>query len=71
MARKIKTNTAIRKALRMDCKSFYEAYESQCFYEDVDNIMDLNDGFVNLEFDGTDEIAYLLFQDGKFECVSY
>lgn len=55
----------------MDCKSFYEAYESQCFYEDVDNIMDLNDGFVNLEFDGTDEIAYLLFQDGKFECVSY
>ena len=65
MARKIKTNTAIRKALRMDCKSFYEAYESQCFYEDVDNIMDLNDGFVNLEFDGVDEIAYLLFLQKK------
>lgn len=71
MARKIKTSTAIRKALRMDCKSFYKTYESQCYWDQVDNIMDLNDGFVNLEFEGPDEIAYLLFQDGKFECVAY
>ena len=71
MARRIKTTTAIRKAMRMDCKSFFKAYESQCYEDQVDNIMDLNEGFVNLEFDGTDEIVYILFMDGKFECIAY
>ena len=71
MARRIKTTTAIRKAMRMDCKSFFKAYESQCDWDQVDNIMDLNEGFVNLEFDGTDEIVYILFMDGKFECIAY
>ena len=71
MARRIKTNTAIRKAMRMDCESFFKTYNSQCYEDQVDNIMDLNEGFVNLEFDGTDEIVYILFMDGKFECIAY
>ena len=71
MARSIKTQTAIRKAMRMDCKTFFKQYESQCDWDEVDNIMDLNDGTVNIEFAGTDETVYILFMDGKFECVSY
>lgn len=71
MKRLIKTTTAIHKAQLMDCESFFNAYETHCHYEDVENIMDLNEGFVNLGFEGSDKMVYLLFIDGKFECASY
>ena len=69
--RRTSSKTAIRNAQLLDCAQFYKKYEKFLEMDEVDNLLDFNDGDVNLIFHGTDESIAMLFHNGNFRDWAY
>ena len=64
--------TIIKTAQEMDCASFYKMYENSLECTDVENLMDFNEGAVNLLYRTVDTAPIdILFIDGEFNQWSY
>ena len=60
--------TAIADAKIMTAADFEKKYEDKVEWLDVDNIMDLNEGTVNIQFStGTGGAIDMLFIDGQYQ----
>ena len=64
--RRTSSKTAIRNAQLLDCAQFYKKYEKFLEMDEVDNMLDLNDGTVNLIFHGTDYPIAIMFSNGDY-----
>ena len=65
----MKANKIIKAAETMNATQFLEfLYENKVFFSilDQDNIMDPNDGYLNVEVDGMPEGESILFTDGEY-----
>jgi len=63
--------TAVKDAQLLDCAEFYRQYEKFIEWDHVDNLLDLNEGMVNLIYQGNDTTVAILFIDGQYNDWSY
>lgn len=61
----------IREAIKLGASAFYSKYESRIDIDSADNILDMDEGFVNLQFSADDGDVYLLFIDGAYDTYSF
>jgi hypothetical protein len=68
------------KAFKEECLKYFnspadlmkEHFDNNCLsILDADNLLDFNEGWLNLEFTGTDCTETFLFIDGVFDGTSY
>ena len=59
-------------ATEMTANDFINEFNSLITIDSIDNIMDANEGLVNVAFDvNDDDTIFILFADGKFDSYSY
>lgn len=59
-------------AKEMTANDFINEFESLLTIHDADNILEYNEGLVNVSVDvNDDDTIYILFADGKFDSYSY
>ena len=59
-------------AAEMTANDFINEFNSLITIDSIDNIMDANEGLVNVAFDvNDDDTIFILFADGKFDSYSY
>jgi len=66
-----KTKVSIKQAIAdagiLNAAEFCEKYDDVIEYLDIDNIMDYNEGFVNLNLNVGNKTETLLFIDGEYQ----
>ena len=59
-------------AAEMTANDFINEFNSLITIDSIDNIMDANEGLVNVAIDvNDDDTIFILFADGKFDSYSY
>ena len=59
-------------AAEMTANDFINEFQSLITIDSIDNIMDANEGLVNVAIDvNDDDTIFILFADGKFDSYSY
>ena len=59
-------------ATEMTANDFINEFNSLITIDSIDNIMDANEGLVNVAIDvNDDDTIFILFADGKFDSYSY
>lgn len=66
----ITSKEALKEAQSMNCSTFMEKYDSQIEWDEIENILNYDEGTVNIAFHGKDQTQYFLFVDGKLESAS-
>jgi len=74
----MKTTKTVSKSLiletaaEMTANDFINEFQSLITIDSIDNIMDANEGLVNVAIDvNDDDTIFILFADGKFDSYSY
>ena len=74
----MKTTKTVSKSLiletaaEMTANDFINEFNSLITIDSIDNIMDANEGLVNVAIDvNDDDTIFILFADGKFDSYSY
>jgi len=76
----MKTKTPIKSEIlsiaeEMSANDFINEFSSLLTFEDIDNLLDVNEGFTNVSIEVKDgrknETIFILFCDGKFDSYSY
>ena len=62
----------LETAAEMTANDFINEFQSLITIDSIDNIMDANEGLVNVAIDvNDDDTIFILFADGKFDSYSY
>ena len=62
----------LETAAEMTANDFINEFNSLITIDSIDNIMDANEGLVNVAIDvNDDDTIFILFADGKFDSYSY
>jgi len=64
---KVSIKQAIADASILNAAEFCEKYDDSLEYLDIDNIMDYNEGYVNLNLNVGNKTVTLLFIDGEYQ----
>jgi hypothetical protein len=70
-----KKNEILKIAEEMTANNFLLEFNDLVTIEDIDNLLDVNEGMVNVSIEVKDgrknETIFILFCDGKFDSYSY
>ena len=58
--------TAVRNAQLLTCAQFCEKYDKHIEWDEISNLFDLNEGMVNLIYQGSDCSIAIQFYNGSY-----
>ena len=71
-AKTVSKSIILEIAEEMTANDFINEFNSLITIDSIDNIMDANEGLVNVAIDvNDDDTIFILFADGKFDSYSY
>ena len=71
-AKTVSKSLILETAAEMTANDFINEFNSLITLDSIDNIMDANEGLVNVAIDvNDDDTIFILFADGKFDSYSY
>ena len=71
-AKTVSKSLILETAAEMTANDFINEFNSLITIDSIDNIMDANEGLVNVAIDvNDDDTIFILFADGKFDSYSY
>ena len=71
-AKTVSKSLILEIAAEMTANDFINEFNSLITIDSIDNIMDANEGLVNVAIDvNDDDTIFILFADGKFDSYSY
>ena len=71
-AKTVSKSLILEIAAEMTANDFINEFQSLITIDSIDNIMDANEGLVNVAIDvNDDDTIFILFADGKFDSYSY
>ena len=71
-AKTVSKSLILETAAEMTANDFINEFQSLITIDSIDNIMDANEGLVNVAIDvNDDDTIFILFADGKFDSYSY
>jgi len=73
--KRVNKNEILKIAEEMTANNFLSEFDSIITIEDIENLLDANEGMVNVSIEVKDgsknETIFILFCDGKFDSYSY
>lgn len=74
-SKRVNKNEILKIAEEMTASNFLSEFDSIITIEDIENLLDANEGMVNVSIEVKDgrenETIFILFCDGKFDSYSY